>query len=242
MSLLLKELYRPGLKVTEVAASAAQAWKGFSEGEKQKYILQAREIGQQRRDEFERLSDERQYELESEAKQLISSRKKRARRAKIRDLHASTGHPKRPPTAYTIFTKEHFQQSPKPKNRDESTEIIKAAAEAWKNLSESEKDTYQQRARPAMEQYRNEVEQWKQDHKPEKKVVKKVASSPRNRTKKGKVKAKKNTTTYRHFRDKKKKGEQLRQKKELEEATLGDMLPSVGDSGGKGGKDKKKKK
>jgi len=71
--------------------------------------------------------------------------------------------------------------------------------------------------------------------------VKKVVST-RKRTKKGKVKAKKNTTTYRHFRDKKKKGEQLRQKKELEEATLGDMLPSVGDSGGKGGKDKKKKK
>jgi len=140
MSLLLKELYRPGLKVTEVAASAAQTWKGFSEGEKQKYILQAREIGQQRRGEFERLSDERQYELESEAKQLISSRKKRAKRAKIRDLHASTGRPKRPPTAYTIFTKEYFQQYPKPKNRDESTKIIISAAEAWKNLSESEKD------------------------------------------------------------------------------------------------------
>jgi len=52
----------------------------------QKYILQAREIGQQRRDEFERLSDEKQYELVNEAKQLISSRKKRAKRAKLRDV------------------------------------------------------------------------------------------------------------------------------------------------------------
>jgi len=63
-------------------------------------------------------------------------------------LHASTGHPKRPPTAYTIFIKEYFQQSSKPKNRDESSQVIKAAAEAWKNLSKSEKEVLSMIAEP----------------------------------------------------------------------------------------------
>jgi hypothetical protein len=121
LGLLMKEMFKPGLKATEVTVSAAQAWKGMNGDEKQvrtpahlsifhpvvscavlycvhecrsrlkstsfqKYIDQAKVIGEQRRSEFERLSDEKQHELVSEAKQKMESRKKRARRAEIREV------------------------------------------------------------------------------------------------------------------------------------------------------------
>jgi hypothetical protein len=237
LGLLMKEMFKPGLKATEVTVSAAQAWKGMNGDEKQKYIDQAKVIGEQRRSEFERLSDEKQHELVSEAKQKMESRKKRARRAEIREQHAATGYPKRAPTAYTLFTQDIFKSGAKPTDRDQLIAMMKEAAAGWKALSESNKQAYYERAKPAQDHYRQAVEEWRVVNKPlaAPKPSRRVAV--KKKKSKGGIRAKKDTSVYRHFRDKKKKGEQLRQKKLLEEGTELPLpppkKPSVKDDKGK---------
>lgn len=144
----------PGNDFKQVASIAAKKWRAVDEHTKQLYANKAKDISVQREKQYnEYLSTLKIEEIMAagrKAKDLHLRSKSNHLEAKVRQLK-KPGHPR---SAYTLFCIEARHPNLK------LTESSKLLAEKWKNLSDSEKQVYQQRAEEDKRRYHDEMIDW----------------------------------------------------------------------------------
>ncbi|KAE9555677.1 hypothetical protein FO519_001148 [Halicephalobus sp. NKZ332] len=162
-SLFIKDNYVQGKKVTEEARRLAGLWKSLDASNKKNYVVQAEKIANDRLAAFNRLSEVEQRIKLAQSSELRKKRKENRRLDALREFRAKTAHPKRPGNSLVLFLKDHMQKKTLA-SRAQATEAMKSGAEAWKNLSASEKKPYIDQAREASEKYAVSLKKWKKEH------------------------------------------------------------------------------
>jgi len=205
------------MKITEVMKIASQRFKALSDGEKQKYA----EITKNQNAIYKTQMDE--LKNSEEGKQLLEDIRKTKIEKKIKSLKMKikaakkmNGYPKKPLSSYVNFIQNEYDKT-NPSLK--ASERFAAAAAAWKNTSEAEKQKFIV-TEASKEDYKKDLQTWKEQNSdqvekinamtlqmdnlkkklnpkaataPKKKTVKKVAKKKVVKPKKKVVKPKKRT-------------------------------------------------
>ena len=78
-------------------------------------------------------------------------------------MSKSSEPPKRPPTAYMLFTSDHRHQAKQENPHCSFGELGKRLGELWAKLPENEKAVYKERASKEMEAYKVDLAEWKRN-------------------------------------------------------------------------------
>lgn len=151
----------PEKKLTELTTLMATEWKAMDEATKKTY--QDRAIADKENyltalAEYKKTENYTQYQVKLSGwkeEQKLTASKKAAKKPK--DVNA----PKKPPTAYFLFTNK-VRAAVTAANPDmKITEIAKVLGQKWKEISEEEKKEYQDEAAKLKEQHKITVEEYK---------------------------------------------------------------------------------
>ncbi|XP_072165591.1 transcription factor A, mitochondrial-like [Diadema setosum] len=154
----------PDLRNTEVVKRIAAMWKEMSDSEKevyrQEFESQRIKFQEEMEDFRSRLTDEQLDTLMEMSRKKREMRSKRRHRAELRKLNK----PKRPPSGYSLFVKEHLSSTLRPggaRTTEEKQAMFKDAAEAWNAIPDYEKQRYNEEANQLLETYKEEMNDWK---------------------------------------------------------------------------------
>uniref|UniRef100_A0A3B4FZX6 High mobility group box 2a n=1 Tax=Pundamilia nyererei TaxID=303518 RepID=A0A3B4FZX6_9CICH len=130
----------PGAKVTlpEVSKLCSEKWKSMSPEEKAKFEEMAK-------------NDKRRYDQEMKSYVPPAGAKKGKKKKK--DPNA----PKKPPSAFFIFTSEHREKIKADNPGISITDIAKKSGEMWKKMSTTDKAPYKAKYAKLKEKYEMEV-------------------------------------------------------------------------------------
>uniref|UniRef100_A0A183BSY8 HMG box domain-containing protein n=1 Tax=Globodera pallida TaxID=36090 RepID=A0A183BSY8_GLOPA len=148
---------------TEIVKIVSTSWKSLDENEKQNYSERAKKIGDELRDNFEKLTDGQKKDLwdkhVEKRNKLQRYRMKKKLQKKVLISRRITQSPT--PTqilarlpynalgAYALFTKDQMT------GKSEGTEMMKIISTNWKSLGEDEKQNYFERAQKICEVLRD---------------------------------------------------------------------------------------
>ncbi|XP_018616846.1 transcription factor A, mitochondrial [Scleropages formosus] len=182
----------PEAKVVDLSRKIGQKWREMTPEQKKPFIEASAASREQYNAEMERyraqLTPAQSAALKEEKREKLAKRKATRKKRELRNL----GKPKRPRTALIIFITENYAET------KGATMIAKAKTlmDAWKKLSEAEKQVYLQQAEDDKVRYRNEMKAW-EEHMTEigredliRRTVSKVkkTASPKRGKKKSRVK------------------------------------------------------
>ncbi|XP_003473618.2 transcription factor A, mitochondrial [Cavia porcellus] len=147
----------PGTKITEIMRRLGEQWKELPDAEKKIYEDAYKEEWKAYKEERNRINETLSL---SERAVLAQSKTQNhlKRKGIIKKELLTLGKPKRPRTAYNIYLAEYIPDC-------EATTIQakwKSAYENWKNLSDSQKQVYEQLAEDDKIRYRNEIKSWEE--------------------------------------------------------------------------------
>lgn len=131
----------PGAKVilTEVSKLCSEKWKSMSPEEKAKFEEMAK-------------NDKRRYDQEMKS-YVPPAGAKKGKKKKKKDPNA----PKKPPSAFLIFTSEHREKIKVDNPGISITDIAKKFGEMWKKMSTTDKAPYEAKYAKLKEKYEMEV-------------------------------------------------------------------------------------
>jgi len=160
----------PGLKPPEIIKKLSEMWNGLSEKEKKPY--------------YERQAEERK-KYEEECARLGHPIKKQKKDAKDKP-------PKKPRNAYNFFAEDTRKQMKEEGDERKFGEMNKEISSRWKEVSESDKKPFEERAATDKTRYEGELESYKKEHPDyDEKRKKKGDGKKKGKAKKGKGKKKK---------------------------------------------------
>ena len=122
----------PDANATEIAKKCGAQWKNMSEKQKKKYIDQADKLK----------SAYKKVKAEYDAKQKKSAK------------------PKRPPTAFFVFSAARRPSIKKDEPDLKVTDIAKRLGAEWKSLDAKGKEKYEKKAATAKAKYVKELDKW----------------------------------------------------------------------------------
>jgi len=170
---------QPELKVTEVAKVLGERWKSATPETKAKYSKKS-EADKVRynaeKAEYKRPSDE---EL---MKQKINQKKKRGKQSGTKKRTKPEGAPTRGKSAYLFFCADKRAEV-KAENPDlKATEILAELGRLWKELSDEDKNQYNEQAAEAKEKYLQDKTEWEEANGVELNPKKSKAKAPKKAT------------------------------------------------------------
>uniref|UniRef100_A0A914GXG9 HMG box domain-containing protein n=1 Tax=Globodera rostochiensis TaxID=31243 RepID=A0A914GXG9_GLORO len=151
-----------GLKMVKIVSTN---WKSLDEKEKQNYSERAKKIGDELRDNFEKLTDDQKKDLWDKHVEKMNKRRRLQMKMKLNKFHAETNRPKQPLSSYMLFVKERFVKHTEPfKTRDERLKFVVETGQQWRQMTDAEKKPYGDQAQGDRAEYRMELAEWKQNH------------------------------------------------------------------------------
>uniref|UniRef100_A0A914GYB6 HMG box domain-containing protein n=1 Tax=Globodera rostochiensis TaxID=31243 RepID=A0A914GYB6_GLORO len=148
---------------TEMVKIVSTNWKSLSEDEKQNYFERAKKIGDELRNNFEKLTNEEKKDLWDKHREKRN--KSRKMRMKLNEFYAETNRPKLPLTSFWVFKKERFEKQTEPiKTSDEWKKFFAETGRQWQQMTEAEKQPYVDQVQANFATYRVELAKWKQNH------------------------------------------------------------------------------
>eukprot|EP01064_Diplonema_japonicum_P026978 TRINITY_DN3864_c2_g1_i1.p1 TRINITY_DN3864_c2_g1~~TRINITY_DN3864_c2_g1_i1.p1 ORF type:complete len:222 (+),score=115.89 TRINITY_DN3864_c2_g1_i1:70-666(+) len=157
----------PDIKATEILKELGKKWSEASDSDKEKYTEMANEAKEQYKIDLQEYKDNKESSDEDSEDEPKKTKGKRKAKAK-KDPNA----PKKPLTPFFAFSGK-VRGDVKEENPDmKASEVAKEIGTRWNDLADDEKKTYQ-------DEYKEAIEQWKEDmaeYKPAKKAKKEESS------------------------------------------------------------------
>lgn len=147
----------PEKKLTELTTLMAVEWKAMDAVTKKKYQDQAdadKKDYLQKMEEYKRTSNYTQYQVRLSTfkqEQKLTADKLAAKKPKDRNA------PKKPPTAYFLFTAKIRKETTAANPDMKITQIAKVMGQKWKEISEEEKKQFYEEAARLKEEHKNTV-------------------------------------------------------------------------------------
>uniref|UniRef100_A0A914IGS6 HMG box domain-containing protein n=1 Tax=Globodera rostochiensis TaxID=31243 RepID=A0A914IGS6_GLORO len=149
-------------------------WKNLSEEEKQSYSERAKKIGDELRDNFEKLTNGQKKDLWDKHVEKMNNRMKR----KQQKFYAETNRPKRPMTSYSVFMQKCFEKQTEPiKTRDKVKKFVAEMAQQWRQMTDAEKRPYVDQTQCNIAAYHKEMTEWKQKYTNEIRALKEAEAT-----------------------------------------------------------------
>ncbi|KAL3101723.1 hypothetical protein niasHT_020608 [Heterodera trifolii] len=147
----------------DIVKSVSVTWNNLSDDEKQRYADSAKKFADEKRENFERLSEEQKQELIEQHQSNVARRRRLRKKKSLQKLFADTNHPKRPLMSYMIFAKKQ-QQASTLKTREERVNFAIELGEQWQQMTDTEKEPYVTESRHNLAIYNHQVEEWKEKY------------------------------------------------------------------------------
>uniref|UniRef100_A0A914IGR6 HMG box domain-containing protein n=1 Tax=Globodera rostochiensis TaxID=31243 RepID=A0A914IGR6_GLORO len=142
-------------------ATTRQNLLHFFENEKQNYSERAKKIGDELRDNFEKLTNGEKKDLWDKHVEKRNNRMKK----KLNKFYAETNRPKRPLPSYLVFKKKCFEKQTEPfKTKDERLKFHTEMGRQWQQMTNAEKKPYVDQAQCNIAAYHKEMAEWKQKY------------------------------------------------------------------------------
>jgi hypothetical protein len=159
---LVKEA-EPDLKATEVTSKLGQLWKALSDKQKQKYVKKAEQAKEHYNDEMKsyvRPSDEELAKLEESKPKRKGSKGSKGKRKE-------SGAPKRPMTAFLLFSMEKREEVKADNPELKGTDISKELGRMWKDdfADKESRAKWVDQAEKEKERYKKEMEAFNESKK-----------------------------------------------------------------------------
>uniref|UniRef100_A0A183CN90 HMG box domain-containing protein n=1 Tax=Globodera pallida TaxID=36090 RepID=A0A183CN90_GLOPA len=152
-------------RVHEMGKILSTNWKNLSEEEKQNYFKRAKKIGDELRDNFEKLTDGQKKELWDKHVEKMNKRRKLQMKIKLNKFYAEANRPKRPLTSNWVFIKECFEKQIKPiKTRDKVNKFVAEMGQQWRQMTDAEKQPYIDQGQSDRAAYHKEMAEWKRKY------------------------------------------------------------------------------
>uniref|UniRef100_A0A914GZP5 HMG box domain-containing protein n=1 Tax=Globodera rostochiensis TaxID=31243 RepID=A0A914GZP5_GLORO len=140
-------------------------WKSLSEDEKQSYSVRAKKIGDELRDNFEKLTNRQKKDLwdkHAEKRNKLQGYRMKKKRQKF---YAETNRPTRPLSSYMLFMKERFEKHTELlKTNDEQEKFVIEMGQRWRQMTDAEKRPYVDQGQCNLAAYHKEMAEWKQKY------------------------------------------------------------------------------
>ncbi|KAI3408117.1 hypothetical protein GPALN_011969 [Globodera pallida] len=150
---------------TETFKILSTNWKNLSDDEKQSYSKRAKKIGDELRDNFEKLTDGQKKHLWDKHVEKTNKLQRLRMKKKLQKFYAETNRPKQPLTSNWVFIKEHFEKQPEPiKTLAKVNKFVAETAQQWRQMTDAEKRPYVDQAQCNSAAYHKELAEWKQNH------------------------------------------------------------------------------
>ncbi|KAL1771523.1 transcription factor A, mitochondrial [Sigmodon hispidus] len=148
----------PDAKLSELIKKIAAAWRELPDAEKKVYEADFKAEWKAYKEAMgkfkEQLTPSQLVSFEKEVKQKRNKKKASIKKRELTLL----GKPKRPRSAYNIYVSESFQET-----KDESAQgKLRTIYQAWKSLSNDEREAYIQLAKDDRIRYDNEMKSWEE--------------------------------------------------------------------------------
>jgi len=161
---LVKEA-EPELKATEVTSKLGQLWKALSEKQKQKYVKKAEQAKEDYNEEMKsyvRPSDEELAKLEAS-----KPKRKGSKGSNGKGKSKESGAPKRPMTAFLLFSMEKREEVKADNPELKGTDISKELGRMWKDdFADTEsRAKWVEQAEKEKERYKKEMESFNESKK-----------------------------------------------------------------------------
>ncbi|KAI3408129.1 hypothetical protein GPALN_011980 [Globodera pallida] len=151
--------------VSVMVKIVSTSWKSLSGDEKQNYSERAKKIGDELRDNFEKLTDDQKKDLWNKHVEKMNKRRKLQMKLKLHKFYAETNRPKQPLSSYMVFMKECFEKQTEPiKTRDERKKFFVGTGQQWGQMTDAEKQPYVDQAQDKSAAYHMEIAEWKQQY------------------------------------------------------------------------------
>ncbi|KAI6232406.1 HMG box domain-containing protein [Aphelenchoides besseyi] len=160
-SLLLKEVYQPGMSIAEAGKLTGSKWKSLSSSEIEEFNEKAKQIGIKRSQDFEKLSKQEQTELYEQQEEARKKRRLRAHRDALHKYYEHTNRPTKPPGSYALYVKDEMSKVGKVHDREKLNSLFAEAARKWNSMSENEKSRYYDEAQKLRDVHVKSLEEWK---------------------------------------------------------------------------------
>jgi len=142
----------PDMKATEITSKLGEMWQSLNDKQKKKYVDEANK-------DKERYEGEMNEYVPSEGFEKKGKKKSKAKRA---------------PSGYIIFCQDKRQEVKTENPEMKATEITKELGRQWRELSQEEKDEYNQRSKEMSAELKAQSEDEEEKPKKQKKGKKKV--------------------------------------------------------------------
>ncbi|KAI3408132.1 hypothetical protein GPALN_011983 [Globodera pallida] len=154
-----------GVVVSVLVKIVSKNWKSLGEDEKQNYSERAKKIGDELRDNFEKLTDDQKKDLWNKHVEKMNKRRRLQIKRKLHEFYAETNRPKQPLSSYMIFMKERLEKQTEPiKTRDERKKFFGETGQQWGQMTDAEKQPYVAQAQGNIPAYHKEMAEWKQKY------------------------------------------------------------------------------
>ena len=192
---LVKEA-EPELKATEVTSKLGQLWNALSDKQKQKYVKkadQAKEHYNEEMKSYVRPSDEELAKLEESKPKRKGSKSSKSSKGKRKE----SGAPKRPMTAFLLFSMEKREEVKADNPELKGTDISKELGRMWKDdFADTEsRAKWVEQAEKEKERYKKEMESFNQSNESKKDAESDAEEKEKPKTKAKAVKAKPMTSS-----------------------------------------------
>uniref|UniRef100_A0A914GYD1 HMG box domain-containing protein n=1 Tax=Globodera rostochiensis TaxID=31243 RepID=A0A914GYD1_GLORO len=142
-------------------------WRGksLSEDEKQNYSKRAKKIGDELRDNFEKLTNEEKKDLWDKHIEKRNKLQRLQMKKKLQKFHSETNRPKQPLSSYMLFMKERFEKQTEPiKTQDKEKKFVAETGQQWRQMTDAEKKPYVDQAQNNIAAYHKEMAEWKRKY------------------------------------------------------------------------------
>uniref|UniRef100_A0A183BHL0 HMG box domain-containing protein n=1 Tax=Globodera pallida TaxID=36090 RepID=A0A183BHL0_GLOPA len=157
----------------EILKILSTNWKNLSEDEKQNYSERAKKIGDELRDNFEKLTNRQKKELWDKHVEKRNKLLRLRMKKKLQKFYAETNRPKRPLTSNWVFIKECFELQTKPiKTLAKVNKFVAQMSQRWLQMTDAEKQPYADEMQVNIAAYHKEMAEWKQKYASEIRVWK----------------------------------------------------------------------
>uniref|UniRef100_A0A183BJ83 HMG box domain-containing protein n=1 Tax=Globodera pallida TaxID=36090 RepID=A0A183BJ83_GLOPA len=140
-------------------------WKNLSEDEKRNYSERAKKIGDELRDNFEKLTNRQKKDLWDKHVEKRNKLQRLQMKKKLHKFYAETNRPKHPLTSYSVFMQKCFDKQTEPiKTRDKVKKFVAEMAQQWRQMTDTEKQPYVDQTQGNIAAYHIEMAEWKQKY------------------------------------------------------------------------------
>ncbi|KAL3125403.1 hypothetical protein niasHT_002131 [Heterodera trifolii] len=147
----------------DIVKTVSVTWNNLSDDEKQRYADSAKKVADEKRENFQALSEEQKQALIEQHESNVARRRRFRKKKSLHKLYADTNRPKRPLVSYMLFANQQ-QQSVSLSSREERVKFVKDLGEQWRRMTDTEKEPYVTESRHNLAIYNHQVEEWKEKY------------------------------------------------------------------------------